>query len=101
MQSFLTTALHLTGGDPKEENDTPNPFLSSVLQALSVQGELHKKIKLFGTSSFFPPILFHLNVLIMYCVRCSLLTLCPTPRSGITEVHAKASDHVPISVGGG
>ncbi|XP_060792114.1 centromere/kinetochore protein zw10 homolog [Neoarius graeffei] len=48
MQSFLTTALHLTGGESKEEKDTPNPFLSSVLQALAIQGELHKKLKLFG-----------------------------------------------------
>ncbi|KAI5096601.1 centromere/kinetochore protein zw10-like, partial [Silurus meridionalis] len=47
MQSFLTTALHLTGGKSKEE-DALSPFLSSVLQALAIQGELHKKIKLFG-----------------------------------------------------
>lgn len=48
MQSFLTTALHLTGGEFKEGKDTPSPFLSSVFQALALQGELHKKIKLFG-----------------------------------------------------
>ncbi|KAG7321499.1 hypothetical protein KOW79_015914 [Hemibagrus wyckioides] len=48
MQSFLTTALHLSGGEYKEEKDTPNAFLSSVLQALAIQGELQKKIKLFG-----------------------------------------------------
>lgn len=48
MQSFLTTELHLPGGEFKEEQNTPNPFLSSVLQVLALQGELHKKIKLFG-----------------------------------------------------
>ncbi|XP_017348824.1 centromere/kinetochore protein zw10 homolog [Ictalurus punctatus] len=48
MQSFLTTALHLVGGESKEETNVPDPFLSSVLQALAIQGELHKKIKLFG-----------------------------------------------------
>ncbi|XP_053335210.1 centromere/kinetochore protein zw10 homolog [Clarias gariepinus] len=48
MQSFLTTALHLTGGESKEEKGMPSPLLSSVLQALAIQGELPKKIKLFG-----------------------------------------------------
>ncbi|XP_062867959.1 centromere/kinetochore protein zw10 homolog [Trichomycterus rosablanca] len=46
MQSFLTTALHLNIGESKEAG--PNPLFSSVLQALAIQGELHKKIKLFG-----------------------------------------------------
>lgn len=96
MQSFLTTALHLTGGESKEGKDTPNQLLSSVLQALAIQGELHKKIKLFGNN-----IIFYLHVLIMCCVWCLWLPLCPNTRSGITEVHAKASNHVPISIGGG
>uniref|UniRef100_A0AAR2LP51 Zw10 kinetochore protein n=1 Tax=Pygocentrus nattereri TaxID=42514 RepID=A0AAR2LP51_PYGNA len=46
--SFLTTALHLNSGESKEDKHTPNHLLSSVLQALVIQGELHKKIKLFG-----------------------------------------------------
>uniref|UniRef100_A0AAR2KGE5 Centromere/kinetochore protein zw10 homolog n=1 Tax=Pygocentrus nattereri TaxID=42514 RepID=A0AAR2KGE5_PYGNA len=48
MESFLTTALHLNSGESKEDKHTPNHLLSSVLQALVIQGELHKKIKLFG-----------------------------------------------------
>ncbi|KAL6470003.1 hypothetical protein MHYP_G00211220 [Metynnis hypsauchen] len=48
MESFLTTALHLNSGESKEDKHTPNHLLSSVLQALAIQGELHKKIKLFG-----------------------------------------------------
>lgn len=51
MQSFLTTALHLTGGESKEEKGMPSPLLSSVLQALAIQGELPKKIKLFGNNN--------------------------------------------------
>lgn len=48
MKSFLTTALHLNTGAPMADDSVPDPLLSSILQALSVQGELHKKIKLFG-----------------------------------------------------
>ncbi|XP_036444306.1 centromere/kinetochore protein zw10 homolog [Colossoma macropomum] len=48
MESLLTTALHLNSGESKEDKHTPNQLLSSVLQALAIQGELHKKIKLFG-----------------------------------------------------
>ncbi|XP_030637615.1 centromere/kinetochore protein zw10 homolog isoform X2 [Chanos chanos] len=48
MESFLTTELHLnTGASPEREEGT-HPLLASVLQALAIQGELHKKIKLFG-----------------------------------------------------
>lgn len=50
MQSYLTTTLHLTGGESKEGNSTPDQFLFSVLQALFIQGELHKKLKLFGNN---------------------------------------------------
>lgn len=53
IESVITTTLHLTGGESKEGEDTPSPFLSSVLQALAIQGELHKKIKLFGMRNFF------------------------------------------------
>ncbi|XP_066501248.1 centromere/kinetochore protein zw10 homolog [Hoplias malabaricus] len=48
MESFLTTALHLNGGVSKEDKHTPNPPIFSILQALAIQRELHKKIKLFG-----------------------------------------------------
>ncbi|KAK2827265.1 hypothetical protein Q7C36_018191 [Tachysurus vachellii] len=48
LQSFMNTALHLSGGEYKKEKDMPSAFLSSVLQALAIQGELQKKIKLFG-----------------------------------------------------
>ncbi|KAL7853890.1 hypothetical protein AOLI_G00207340 [Acnodon oligacanthus] len=48
MESFLMTALHLNSGESKEDKHTPNHLLYSVLQALAIQGELHKKIKLFG-----------------------------------------------------
>lgn len=48
MKSFLSTALHLNTGASNADDSVPDPLLSSVLQALSVQGELHKKIKLFG-----------------------------------------------------
>ncbi|XP_026989883.2 centromere/kinetochore protein zw10 homolog [Tachysurus fulvidraco] len=48
LQSFMSTALHLSGGEYKKEKDMPSAFLSSVLQALAIQGELQKKIKLFG-----------------------------------------------------
>nr|XP_055035827.1 centromere/kinetochore protein zw10 homolog [Misgurnus anguillicaudatus] len=52
MKSFLTTALHLNTGASMEDDSVPNPLLTSILQALSVQGELHKKIKLFGQVLF-------------------------------------------------
>ncbi|KAI7795860.1 centromere/kinetochore protein zw10 homolog [Triplophysa rosa] len=52
MKSFLTTALHLNTGACKADGSVPDPLLSSILQALSVQGELHKKIKLFGQVLF-------------------------------------------------
>lgn len=61
MQSFLTTALHLTGGESKEKKDTPNPFLCSVLRALAIQGELHKKLKLFGNNNNNIAYFFHFN----------------------------------------
>ncbi|KAI4877922.1 hypothetical protein NFI96_017415 [Prochilodus magdalenae] len=48
MESYLTTALHLNGGGSKEDKHIPNQLLPSVLQALAIQGELHRKIKLFG-----------------------------------------------------
>ncbi|XP_051956225.1 centromere/kinetochore protein zw10 homolog [Xyrauchen texanus] len=48
MKSFLTTVLHLNKGGSNVDESVPNPLLSNILQALSVQGELHKKIKLFG-----------------------------------------------------
>lgn len=57
MQSYLTTALHLTGGESKEGNRE-----KSVLQALFIQRELHKKIKLFGNNIYIYLILFYLNV---------------------------------------
>ncbi|XP_056586727.1 centromere/kinetochore protein zw10 homolog [Triplophysa dalaica] len=52
MKSFLTTALHLNTGACKADDSVPDSLLSSILQALSVQGELHKKIKLFGQVLF-------------------------------------------------
>ncbi|XP_051533825.1 centromere/kinetochore protein zw10 homolog [Myxocyprinus asiaticus] len=48
MKYFLTTALHLNKVGSKVDESLPHPLLSNILQALSVQGELHKKIKLFG-----------------------------------------------------
>ncbi|XP_051960310.1 centromere/kinetochore protein zw10 homolog [Xyrauchen texanus] len=48
MKHFLTTAVHLNKGGSKADESVPHPLLPSILQALSVQGELHKKIKLFG-----------------------------------------------------
>lgn len=48
MQSYLTTALQLNGGGSKEDKHSPNPLLPNILQALAIQGELHRKIKLFG-----------------------------------------------------
>lgn len=52
MKSFLTTALHLNTGASMADDALPHPLLTSILQALSVQGELHKKIKLFGQVLF-------------------------------------------------
>lgn len=52
MKSFLTTALHLNTGASMADDSLPHPLLTSILQALSVQGELHKKIKLFGQVLF-------------------------------------------------
>ncbi|KAA0720093.1 Centromere/kinetochore protein zw10 -like protein [Triplophysa tibetana] len=52
MKSFLTTALHLNTGACKADDSVQDPLLVSILQALSVQGELHKKIKLFGQVLF-------------------------------------------------
>lgn len=52
MKSFLSTALHLNTGASKADDSVPDLLLSSILQALSVQGELHKKIKLFGQVLF-------------------------------------------------
>uniref|UniRef100_A0AAY4DQM3 Zw10 kinetochore protein n=1 Tax=Denticeps clupeoides TaxID=299321 RepID=A0AAY4DQM3_9TELE len=46
-KAFLGTELHLNCGGSKDESG-PHPLLPSVLQALAVQGELHKKIKMFG-----------------------------------------------------
>uniref|UniRef100_A0A8B9KMM2 Centromere/kinetochore protein zw10 homolog n=1 Tax=Astyanax mexicanus TaxID=7994 RepID=A0A8B9KMM2_ASTMX len=48
MQSYLTTELHLNGGGSKEDKHCPNHLLPNILQALAIQGELHRKIKLFG-----------------------------------------------------
>lgn len=48
VKSFLKTALHLNRGGSKGDESVPHAVLPSILQALSIQGELHKKIKLFG-----------------------------------------------------
>uniref|UniRef100_A0A673KGA7 Centromere/kinetochore protein zw10 homolog n=1 Tax=Sinocyclocheilus rhinocerous TaxID=307959 RepID=A0A673KGA7_9TELE len=50
--SFLKTALHLNRGGSKGDESVPHALLPSILQALSIQGELHKKIKLFGQVLF-------------------------------------------------
>uniref|UniRef100_W5KEC2 Centromere/kinetochore protein zw10 homolog n=1 Tax=Astyanax mexicanus TaxID=7994 RepID=W5KEC2_ASTMX len=47
-KSYLTTELHLNGGGSKEDKHCPNHLLPNILQALAIQGELHRKIKLFG-----------------------------------------------------
>ncbi|KAL0162721.1 hypothetical protein M9458_042117, partial [Cirrhinus mrigala] len=46
VKSFLKTALHLNTGGSKGDESVPHALLPSILQALSIQGELHKKIKL-------------------------------------------------------
>uniref|UniRef100_A0A8C1XRC2 Zw10 kinetochore protein n=1 Tax=Cyprinus carpio TaxID=7962 RepID=A0A8C1XRC2_CYPCA len=51
-KSFLKTALHLNRGGSKGDESVPHALLPSILQALSIQGELHKKIKLFGQVLF-------------------------------------------------
>ncbi|CDQ70606.1 unnamed protein product [Oncorhynchus mykiss] len=48
MKSFLKTELQLTLGGTKEPQQSPPPLLSCVLQALTIQGELQHKIKLFS-----------------------------------------------------
>ncbi|XP_023823816.1 centromere/kinetochore protein zw10 homolog isoform X4 [Salvelinus sp. IW2-2015] len=48
MKSFLKTELQLTPGGTKEPQQSPPPLLSCVLQALTIQGELQHKIKLFS-----------------------------------------------------
>ncbi|XP_071023512.1 centromere/kinetochore protein zw10 homolog isoform X1 [Oncorhynchus clarkii lewisi] len=48
MKSFLKTELQLTLGRTKEPQQSPPPLLSCVLQALTIQGELQHKIKLFS-----------------------------------------------------
>uniref|UniRef100_A0A673YKF6 Centromere/kinetochore protein zw10 homolog n=1 Tax=Salmo trutta TaxID=8032 RepID=A0A673YKF6_SALTR len=48
MKSFLKTELQLTLGGTKEPQQSPSPLLSCVLQALTIQGELQHKIKLFS-----------------------------------------------------
>ncbi|XP_024249593.1 centromere/kinetochore protein zw10 homolog isoform X2 [Oncorhynchus tshawytscha] len=48
MKSFLKTELQLTLGGTKEPGQSPPPLLSCVLQALTIQGELQHKIKLFS-----------------------------------------------------
>ncbi|XP_041749788.1 centromere/kinetochore protein zw10 homolog [Coregonus clupeaformis] len=48
MKSFLKTELQLTLGGTKEPRQSPPPLLSCVLQALTIQGELQHKIKLFS-----------------------------------------------------
>uniref|UniRef100_A0A8C7MQF6 Centromere/kinetochore protein zw10 homolog n=1 Tax=Oncorhynchus kisutch TaxID=8019 RepID=A0A8C7MQF6_ONCKI len=48
MKSFLKTELLLTLGGTKEPQQSPPPLLSCVLQALTIQGELQHKIKLFS-----------------------------------------------------
>lgn len=69
MKSFLTTALHLNTGACKADDSVPDPLLSSILQALSVQGELHKKIKLFGIVilKFHPLYTFILICILLPC----------------------------------
>uniref|UniRef100_A0A8C1EV53 Zw10 kinetochore protein n=1 Tax=Cyprinus carpio carpio TaxID=630221 RepID=A0A8C1EV53_CYPCA len=52
VKSFLKTALHLNRGGSKGDESVPHALLPSILQALSIQGELHKKIKLFGQVLF-------------------------------------------------
>ncbi|XP_076836343.1 centromere/kinetochore protein zw10 homolog [Brachyhypopomus gauderio] len=69
-QSFLTTALHLDGGGSKE--DTPIPLRSSILQALAIQGELQKKIKLFGQlllKYMLKPLITYPSLLVEVCER--------------------------------
>ncbi|XP_064837983.1 centromere/kinetochore protein zw10 homolog [Oncorhynchus masou masou] len=48
IKSFLKTELQLTLGGTKEPQQSPPPLLSCVLQALTIQGELQHKIKLFS-----------------------------------------------------
>uniref|UniRef100_A0A672LYN0 Centromere/kinetochore protein zw10 homolog n=1 Tax=Sinocyclocheilus grahami TaxID=75366 RepID=A0A672LYN0_SINGR len=52
VKSFLKTALHLNRGGSKGDESVPHALLPSILQALSIQGELHKKMKLFGQVLF-------------------------------------------------
>uniref|UniRef100_A0A8C1ZJG9 Centromere/kinetochore protein zw10 homolog n=1 Tax=Cyprinus carpio TaxID=7962 RepID=A0A8C1ZJG9_CYPCA len=65
-KSFLKTALHLNRGGSKGDESVPHALLPSILQALSIQGELHKKIKLFGKNKFRLLFKYMLKPLILY-----------------------------------
>ncbi|KAK3524327.1 hypothetical protein QTP70_028060 [Hemibagrus guttatus] len=78
MQSFLTTALHLSGGEYKDEKDTPSAFLFSVLQALAIQGELQKKIKLFGQvlmKYLLKPLIMYPSLMVEICEHVEMGTM--------------------------
>ncbi|KAJ8267083.1 hypothetical protein GJAV_G00138140 [Gymnothorax javanicus] len=50
VEAFLKTELHLNSGGHKDECEEGRllPLLANVLQALSIQGQLHNRLKLFG-----------------------------------------------------